>query len=189
MRRLFTAFVVFLTLALSTGATPLAAPPPASPRRTPKLVVLLVVDQMRADYVEKFGQNWTGGLRRLMDEGAWFRKAAYGHSATVTCVGHTTIVTGSLPRTHGIIGNDLWDREAGRGGNCVADPETTLVSYGAPAKGTATSTKNLRVPTIADEMRAQLSGPTRVVSLSLKDYTATSKIGRASCRERVYSYV
>ena len=119
--------------------------------------MLLVVDQMRADYVEKFGHNWTGGLRRLMNEGAWFREAAYRHIATVTCVGHTTIVTGSLPRTHGIVGNDLWDREAGKGGNCVADPETTLVSYGQPAKGTATSTRNLRVPTLADEMRAQLS--------------------------------
>jgi predicted AlkP superfamily pyrophosphatase or phosphodiesterase len=183
MRRLFTAFVVALSVA--SVAVPLAAPPAAqsvpsraAPRRAPKLVVLLVVDQMRADYVDKFGQNWTGGLRRLMDEGAWFREAAYRHSATVTCVGHTSIVTGSLPRTHGIIGNDLWDREAGRSSNCVADPETTLVSYGAPVKGTATSTKNLRVPTLADEMRAQLSGPTRIVSLSLKDYTATSMAGR-----------
>jgi len=76
----------------------------------------LTLDQFRGDYVEKFGQNWTGGLRRLMDQGAWYREAAYRHLATVTCVGHTTVVTGSLPRTHGIIGNDLWDREAGRGG-------------------------------------------------------------------------
>jgi predicted AlkP superfamily pyrophosphatase or phosphodiesterase len=177
MRRSLAAFAVAVAAALSAVATPLAAPPPA-PRRTPKLVVILVVDQMRADYVEKFGQNWTGGLRRLMEEGAWFREAAYGHMSTVTCVGHTSIVTGSLPRTHGIVNNDLWDREAGKGANCVADPETTLVSYGQPAKGTATSTKNVRVPTIADEMRAQLAGPTRVVSLSLKDYTATSMAGR-----------
>jgi hypothetical protein len=140
--------------------------------------VLLVIDQLRADYVEKFGHNWAGGLRRLMDEGAWFRESAYRQMSTVTCVGHSSIVTGSLPRTHGIVNNDLWDREAGKGANCVADPETTLVSYGAPAKGTATSTKNLRVPTIADEMRAQLGGPTRIVSLSLKDYTATSMAGR-----------
>ena len=176
MRRLFTALV--FALALSTVAAPLAAPPPAAARRTPKLVVILVVDQMRADYPDKFGQNWTGGLRRLMDEGAWFREASYAYSATVTCVGHTSIVTGSLPRTHGIVGNDLWDRDAGRSANCVADPDTTLVSYGAPAKGAATSTKNMRVPTLADEMRAQLAGPTRIVSLSLKDYTATTMAGR-----------
>jgi predicted AlkP superfamily pyrophosphatase or phosphodiesterase len=176
MRSPLTVFALALTLALSVGTSPLAAPP--APRRTPKLVVILVVDQMRADYVEKFGQNWTGGLRRLMDEGAWFREAAYRQLSTVTCVGHTSIVTGSLPRTHGIVNNDLWDREAGKGANCVADPETALVSYGQPVKGTATSTKNLRVPTIADEMRAQLAGSTRIVSLSLKDYTATSMAGR-----------
>ncbi len=176
MPRSLTAIVVVLTLALSAVATPLAAPPAS--RRTPKLVVLLVVDQMRADYAEKFGQYWTGGLRRLMDEGAWFREAAYRHMSTVTCVGHSSVVTGSLPRTHGIVNNDVWDRETGRIANCVADPETTLVSYGQPVKGTATSTKNLRVPTIADEMRAQLGGATRIVSLSLKDYTATSMAGR-----------
>lgn len=157
---------------------PAAQPVRPTPRRTPKLVVILVVDQMRADYVEKFGQHWTAGMRRLMDEGAWFREAAYPYMTTVTCVGHSTIVTGSLPRTHGIVGNELFDREAGKSANCVADPEKTLVSYGEPAKGTGTSTKNLRVPTLGDELRAQLGVPPRIVSLSLKDYTATTMAGR-----------
>jgi predicted AlkP superfamily pyrophosphatase or phosphodiesterase len=144
----------------------------------PKLVVVLVVDQMRADYVDKFGSHWTGGLRRLIDEGAWFRQAAYSYLMTVTCVGHSSIVTGSLPRTHGIIGNEVWDRETGKSANCVADPDTTLVSYGEPAKGNGTSTMKLRVPTFADELRAQLSTTPRIVSLSLKDYTATTMAGR-----------
>jgi predicted AlkP superfamily pyrophosphatase or phosphodiesterase len=165
-----------LALFFVAVASPLAAPAP--PRRTPKLIVLLVVDQMRADYAEKFGDRWTGGFRRLMDEGAWFREAAYPYMTTVTCVGHSSIVTGSLPRTHGIINNDLWDREAAKGGNCVADADTTLVSYGPPAKGSGTSTKNLRVPTLADEMRAQLGAVPRIVSLSMKDYTATTMAGR-----------
>src|SRR5437879_10607300 len=64
----------------------------------PKLVVLLVVDQMRADYVDKFRLAWTGGLKRLVDEGAWFRNAAYPYAATETCVGHATISTGALDR-------------------------------------------------------------------------------------------
>src|SRR5512143_2418779 len=63
------ALSLILAALVLTVCVPLAAP---APRRTPKLVVILVVDQMRADYVEKFGQNWTGGLRRLMEEGAWF---------------------------------------------------------------------------------------------------------------------
>jgi predicted AlkP superfamily pyrophosphatase or phosphodiesterase len=150
---------------------------PAAPRRTPKLVVILVVDQMRADYVEKFGANWTGGLRRLMAEGAWFREAAYPYLTTVTCVGHATIVTGSLPATHGIVSNSWWDRETGRAMPCVFDPDQTLVSYGPPAKG-GTSTKNLRVPTLADELWQQMPVPPRVVTVSLKDYTATTMAGR-----------
>ena len=121
--------VAFLLLAV---CVPLAS---TAPRRTPKLVVILVVDQMRADYVEKFGQNWTSGLRRLMNEGAWFRQAAYPYMTLVTCVGHSTVVTGSLPSTHGIVANAWWDREKGATAGCVADVDQSLISYGVPAKG------------------------------------------------------
>jgi arylsulfatase A-like enzyme len=162
-----------------TAAQPPAPPAPMAPgRRTPKLVVILVVDQMRADYVEKFGSTWTGGLRRLMSEGAWFREAAYPYATTVTCAGHSTIVTGSLPATHGIVSNAWWDRDAARSQNCVADPDQAIVTYGEPSKGAGTSTKNLRVSTLPDELRSQLATPPRVVSISLKDYTATTMAGR-----------
>jgi predicted AlkP superfamily pyrophosphatase or phosphodiesterase len=151
----------------------------APARRAPKLVVILVVDQMRADYVEKFGATWTGGLRRLMSDGAWFREAAYPYATTVTCAGHSTIATGSLPATHGIVSNAWWDRDTGKALNCVADPEQSLVSYGEPPKAPGgTSTRNLRVPTLADEMRAQMPVAPRIVSISLKDYTATTMAGR-----------
>src|SRR5580700_10440380 len=79
-----------------------ATPESASTKR-PKLVVLLVVDQMRGDYIDKFRYQWTGGLKRLVDEGAWYRAAAYPYAATETCVGHSTISTGSFPSTHGMI--------------------------------------------------------------------------------------
>jgi len=65
----------------------------------PPLVVMLVVDQMRNDYIERYSHEWTGGLRRLLDDGAWFRQAAYPYYNTVTCVGHSTIGTGSYPST------------------------------------------------------------------------------------------
>src|SRR5260370_7430528 len=86
-------------------------PPRAAASKTsqapakPKLVVLLVVDQMRGDYVDKFLSQWTGGLKRLVDEGAWFRDAAYPYAATETCVGHATISTGAFPSTHGMVTN------------------------------------------------------------------------------------
>ncbi|HEY3383891.1 MAG TPA: alkaline phosphatase family protein [Vicinamibacterales bacterium] len=163
-------------IAILLVVIPLSAAPP-TPRPIPKLVVILVVDQMRADYIEKFGQHWTGGLRRLLDEGAWFREAAYPYMTTVTCVGHSTIVTGSFPNTHGIVSNQWWDRATGKPVNCVADAAETLVSYGAPAKG-GTSTRNLLVPALPDELRVQLPVPPRIVSMSVKDYTATTMAGR-----------
>src|SRR3989441_7708521 len=102
----------------SSAGTPARAPrPPARP----KLVAVLVVDQMRADYVDKFRGQWSAGLRRLVEEGAWFRNAAYPYAATETCVGHATISTGALPATHGIIGNAWWDREQQAMVTCTAD--------------------------------------------------------------------
>src|SRR5208337_2490259 len=75
------------------------------------LVVMIVVDQMRGDYVDKFRGQWTGGLKKLVEEGAWFREAAYPYAATETCVGHATISTGAFPAAHGMIANAWWDRD------------------------------------------------------------------------------
>src|SRR6202035_3866060 len=100
------AFAFVFALAPSADAQTTPAPSrrpaaaPAAPLR-PKLIVLLVIDQMRADYIDKFLGQWTGGLRRLVQQGAWFRDAASPYAATETCVGHATISTGALPATHG----------------------------------------------------------------------------------------
>jgi predicted AlkP superfamily pyrophosphatase or phosphodiesterase len=185
VRRLFVSLLLGFGLFPIVGVpAPAAQPAPSArtgasaPGPAPKLMVLLVVDQMRADYVDKFGPHWTGGLRQIINDGAWFRNAAYRYMSTVTCVGHSSIATGALPRTHGVVANDLWDSETGRSDNCVSDPDTTLVSYGAPVEGRATSTRNLRVPVLADELRAQAAVPPRIVTLSMKDYTATTLAGR-----------
>src|SRR5499433_2784579 len=98
------------------------AAPAVSPAR-PKLVVLLVVDQMRGDYVDKFRGQWTGGLKRLVDEGAWYRAPPYPYAATETCVGHSTISTGSFPTSHGMIANQWWDRKSPKLSPCTADPK------------------------------------------------------------------
>src|SRR5882762_6376187 len=102
----------------------------------PKLVVLLVVDQMRGDYVDKFLGQWTGGLKRLVEEGAWFREAAYPYAATETCVGHATISTGALPAMSGIVANAWWDRDSQKITTCTADPKAKNSGYaGAATKG------------------------------------------------------
>ncbi len=152
-----------------------AAQPRPSPAR-PKLVVLLVVDQMRADYIGKFQHQWTGGLRRLLDLGAWFRQAAYPYLNTVTCPGHATISTGSFPATHGMVLNAWWERESGEERGCTEDQHSPVISYGPAAKG-GHSAVRLAVQTFADELRAQMGTPSRIVTFSLKARTAIMLAG------------
>ena len=78
---------------------------------TPRLVVMLVVDQMRADYLQTFDRHWHGGFRTLLTEGLVFDNARYPYLNTLTCAGHSTIGTGALPHTHGMVANAWWDRE------------------------------------------------------------------------------
>ena len=102
----------------------------------PKLVVMIVVDQMRGDYVDKFRGQWTGGLKRLVDEGAWFHEAAYPYAATETCVGHSTISTGAFPGDHGMIANSWWDRDQQKMVTCTGDPTVKNAAYaGGSTKG------------------------------------------------------
>src|SRR5258706_16138252 len=91
----------------------LASRPHAAPEPLPKLAVVIVVDQMRADYVDRFNGEWTGGLKRMVTQGAWFQQAAYPYLTTVTCAGHATISTGSFPHTHGGFQN-AWGGREGR---------------------------------------------------------------------------
>lgn len=147
------------------------------PTRPPRLLVLLVVDQMRADYIDKYGHQWSAGLRRLVTEGAWFRQAAYPYLNTVTCPGHATIATGRFPYAHGLVLNAWFDREAGRLVGCVDDPAFPIVSYGQPVGG-GVSPRFLQVPTLADELRVQSAVRPRIVSLSLKDRGAVPLAGR-----------
>lgn len=150
----------------------------ASPPARPRLVVVLVVDQMRADYVEKFRGQWTGGLKRLVEEGAWFRDAAFPYAATETCVGHATISTGAFPATHGMISNEWWDREQQKVVTCTADSNAKNVGYtGAAVKG-GDSAVNMLVPAFADELKFQSGSGTRVVTFSLKARASITIAGR-----------
>jgi predicted AlkP superfamily pyrophosphatase or phosphodiesterase len=171
------AFLMFLApLARAQSNSPAGKPSKAPPR--PKLVVLLVVDQMRADYLERFRGQWTGGLKRLVREGAWFRDAAYPYAATQTCAGHATISTGAFPATHGMISNEWWDRELGRVVTCTADSKVKNLGYaGASVKGGDSASKML-VPAFADELKFQSGTGTRIVTFSLKARAAITMGGR-----------
>src|SRR5690349_9973935 len=102
----------------SASQTPPSAPEPS--RERPRLVVLVVFDQMRADYLTRwqslFGE---GGFRRLQEQGAWFQNCHYPYAHTVTGAGHASLLTGCTPAVHGIVGNDWYDRQAAQSVYCV----------------------------------------------------------------------
>lgn len=140
----------------------------------PPLVVLLVVDQMRADYVDRFRSDWTGGLARLLTDGAHFTNAAYPYLGTYTCAGHATISTGAFPEVHGVFQNTWFDRARARIIPCTDDDLGKAVTY----SGTGTDRDGpgrLRLQTFSDAMRTRRSAT--VVSLSLKARSAIMLAG------------
>jgi predicted AlkP superfamily pyrophosphatase or phosphodiesterase len=168
MRRL-SAAVLTVILAVLAACAPYAASVPA-----PTLVVIIVVDQMRADYVERFKADWTGGLKRLVTQGAWFRQAAYPYLTTVTCAGHATVATGALPHRHGVFQNGWWNRDTSSQVTCTGDATVKNVGYDKPDSG-GDSASMLWTPTLGDEMRAQKGA--HVAALSLKDRSAIMLAG------------
>src|SRR5688500_16718327 len=118
-------------LAATVPSAQTRPPAPAAPMPTkPKLVVVLSVDQMRGDYVDRFRHQWTRGLHRLVTEGAWFRQADYPYYNTVTCAGHASISTGTVPAVHGMVLNQWWERNNSRIVACTDDEDVRLVTYG-----------------------------------------------------------
>src|SRR5271167_4959455 len=99
--------------------------PPKPP--TPKLVVAIVIDQFRYDYLTKFHSEYTGGFKRFFEHGAVFTNARFEHVPTVTAVGHSTFLTGATPALSGIIGNDWWDRATKKRVTSVSDGDTKLL--------------------------------------------------------------
>src|SRR3954466_13117975 len=156
----------FALAALIFAASPV---PYAAPATAPKLAIVIVVDQMRADYVDRFNGEWKGGLRRMATQGAWYQQAAYPYLTTVTCAGHATVSTGSFPHTHGVFQNAWWDRRARKQMTCTEDPNVKDVGYGVTVTG-GDSAYRLQVPTFTDQMRS--SRRAHVVSLSLKARSA-----------------
>ncbi len=180
--RLFAIWLFAVAASAASFSHPSAQARPATERAatarrtTPPLVVLIVADQFRGDYIQRYGRMWTKGLRRLVDTGAYFPLAAYPYANTVTCPGHSTIATGAFPRTHGMIGNEWFDRATRRSTTCTNDPGVTSVPYGGRPGVERHSPRWFTTNTFADELRAQSTTPARVVSMSLK---ARSAIGMA----------
>ena len=146
-----------------------------------KLILLVVVDQFRYDYLTRFRSEYTAGFQQLLAGGAVFRDANLEHYPTVTAVGHATMMTGATPSVSGIIGNDWFDRETGKSVTSVSDPTVKLV--GSTTAG-GSSPRRLLVSGIGDELKMASAAPKgspeapRVIGLSLKDRSAILPVGR-----------
>lgn len=170
--RIWLLFLGFLTASGCATAQTQAVQPATMP-----LVVLIVVDQMRTDYLDRGLPHFAAGLGRLTSEGAWFHRAAYPYLNTVTCAGHSTIATGALPYHHGMVLNSWWDRTNGRSRPCTADPTVQNIAYVGKATG-GDSARALLAPTLAERLRTHTGG--RVVAMSLKPRSAIPLVGHAA---------
>jgi predicted AlkP superfamily pyrophosphatase or phosphodiesterase len=133
----------------------------------PRLVVHVVVDQMRADYLYRFNEQFTGGFRRLLDEGTVYRECHYTYVPTYTGPGHASLATGADPRNHGIVANDWFDPSLDREVYCVEDAGATPVGTDNPSS--KRSPLNLRASTWTDELVLASGGKSKVYAFSMKD--------------------
>lgn len=152
----------------STGETETA-----KPSTRPRLVILIIIDQFRNDYLDRFRPYFVeGGFNRLMS-GARFTTCRYNYAITATGPGHASIATGTYSNIHGIIENEWYDRALKRPVNCVEDPDTRIVdSARGSGEKRGASPHFLLGSTLGDELRLASNFQSKVISVSLKDRAA-----------------
>jgi predicted AlkP superfamily pyrophosphatase or phosphodiesterase len=142
----------------------------------PRLVVVIVIDQFRGDYLERYRDEFgEGGFRMFLDHGAYFTDCNYDYANTRTASGHATLLTGSYTSGHGIIANDWWDPQKKKQVTSVEDDSTKLVGGGNAGPGA--SPHNLLSDTLGDELKLATGGKARVFAVSLKDRAAVLSAG------------
>ncbi len=146
------------------------APPATTP---PKLILVISIDQMRSDFVDRFAPLYRSGLKTLIDRGAVFSNAKYRHAANETGPGHSVLLTGSDPLHSGIVANDWWDPYLARIVNVIDDPVQTPLG----GSGRASSPANLLTFTVGDVMKSR-NPRSRVVGVGMKDRSAILMAGR-----------
>jgi predicted AlkP superfamily pyrophosphatase or phosphodiesterase len=140
-----------------------------APTPRPKLVVVIVVDQMRPDYLNRFRSHFgKGGFNLFLQRGASFAQARFQHGATWTCSGHAVVLTGSHADVHGLVGNTWYDANAGREVACAEDTSVTVLGTSAGGR----SPRNLIGSTVGDELKLATTGRARVIAVAGKDRSA-----------------
>lgn len=176
-KRLFIALIITFSLTLSTVETRAQRTPRNNTPAKPRLVLLIVVDQFRYDYLERYSDLFVpNGLKRLMNDGASWVNANYDHMPTYTAPGHATFMTGAYPAETGIVANEWPDRETGKKVSSVSDDTAVLFAGGAKEPGA--SPRRLMASTLGDEMRLASNDRAHVIGVSLKDRSAILPAGR-----------
>lgn len=136
----------------------------------PKLVVGIVVDQMRWDYLYRYYDRYsaTGGFKRILNQGFSCENTLIPYSPTVTAPGHTSIYTGTVPAIHGIAGNFWWDQEAQKDIYCTDDKSVQTIGSSSASAGMQ-SPRNMLVSTICDELRLATNFQSKVIGIAIKD--------------------
>jgi len=144
--------------------------------KPPRLVVGIVVDQMRQEYLYRFAPKFSeGGFKRMMNQGFMLRNAHYNYIPTVTGPGHASVYTGTTPSVHGIVSNEWYDKTPKKSVNCVEDKRFSPVGS-ATGKGTAAPTRMLST-TVTDELKLFTQRRAKVVGVSIKDRGAILPAG------------
>lgn len=182
---------LFSLLALYTGAdgqkSSLNSPVPTTLDR-PKLVVGMVVDQMRWDFLYRYYDRYSeGGFKRMLREGFTAENTFIPYAQTVTAAGHACVYTGSVPALNGIMGNEWYDRKKKKEVYCVEDPTVEIVG-GSPKSGPM-SPRNLWATTITDELRVATNFRSKVIGVALKDRGSILPAGHSANAAYWYSSV
>ncbi|HCX75705.1 MAG TPA: alkaline phosphatase, partial [Algoriphagus sp.] len=142
----------------------------------PKIVVGIIVDQMRQEYFYKFADRYSdGGFKRLASEGYMMKNGHYNYIPTYTGPGHASVYTGTTPATHGIIGNNWYVRRQNKMIYCAED--STVSNVGGTVMSGQISPRNLLTTTITDELRFATNKRSKVVGIAIKDRGASLPAG------------
>jgi predicted AlkP superfamily pyrophosphatase or phosphodiesterase len=141
---------------------------PVLAQKKPALVVGIVVDQMRYEYLNKFYDRYSDkGFKRLLIEGMNCKDNHYNYAPTVTAAGHASVYTGTVPAVHGIVGNEWIEVVNGKKMYCVDD--TTVQTVGSKSKAGIMSPKNMYTSTITDQLKMAQNYKSKTVAIALKD--------------------
>ena len=170
---IFTAFLFSFILSFSQTTKPIAQ------NARPKLIVGIVVDQMRWDFLYRYYDRYSkGGFKRLMNDGFNCENTFIPYTPTVTAAGHTCIYTGSVPAIHGVVGNGWYDYTEKRDVYCSEDKSVQTV--GANNDNGKMSPKNMLTTTICDELKLATNFRSKVIGVAIKDRGAILPAGHSA---------